>query len=65
MKHLIILGDGMSDYPVVGLGGKTPLEYASTPAFDRLAAMGRSGLLVTIPDGLQPGSEVANATILG
>ncbi len=65
MKHLIILGDGMSDYPVESLGGKTPLEYASTSAFDRLAAMGRSGLLVTIPAGLQPGSEVANATILG
>ncbi len=65
MKHLIILGDGMSDHPVASLGGKTPLEYASTPAFDRLAEMGRSGLLVTIPDGLQPGSEVANATILG
>ncbi|MDE6637355.1 MAG: cofactor-independent phosphoglycerate mutase [Muribaculaceae bacterium] len=65
MKHLIILGDGMSDHPVVSLGGKTPLEYACTPAFDKLAANGRSGLLITIPDGLQPGSEVANATIMG
>lgn len=65
MKHLIILGDGMSDHPVASLGGLTPLEYASTPAFDRLAEMGRSGLLATIPQGLQPGSEVANATILG
>lgn len=65
MKHLIILGDGMSDHPVASLGGKTPLEVASTPSFDRLASMGRSGLLVTIPDCLQPGSEVANATILG
>ena len=65
MKHIIILGDGMSDYPVATLGGKTPLEYASTPAFDRLAEMGRSGLLVTIPDGFMPGSEVANTAILG
>ncbi|MDE6479415.1 MAG: cofactor-independent phosphoglycerate mutase [Muribaculaceae bacterium] len=65
MKHIIILGDGMSDYPVASLGGKTPLEYASTPAFDRLAEMGRSGLLVTVPEGMQPGSEVANASILG
>ncbi len=65
MKHLIILGDGMSDYPVASLGGKTPLEYASTPAFDRLAGMGRNGVLITIPEGLQPGSEVANASILG
>ncbi len=65
MKHLIILGDGMSDHPVAALGGKTPLEYASTPAFDRLAAMGRSGQLITIPEGFQPGSEVANSAILG
>ena len=55
----------MSDHPVGRIGGKTPLEYASTPAFDELAKMGRSGSLVTIPEGLQPGSEVANATILG
>lgn len=65
MKHIIILGDGMSDHPVGSIGGRTPLEYASTPAFDKLATLGRSGSLVTIPDGLQPGSEVANATILG
>lgn len=65
MKHLIILGDGMSDLPVERLGGKTPLEYADTPAFDFLARHGRSGLLVTVPDGFQPGSEVANTAILG
>ncbi len=55
----------MSDHAVASLGDMTPLEYVSTPAFDRLAAMGRSGLLVTIPDGFQPGSEVANSAILG
>lgn len=55
----------MSDYPVASLGGKTPLEYAATPAFDRLASMGRNGSLVTIPEGFQPGSEVANSAILG
>ncbi|MDE6696417.1 MAG: cofactor-independent phosphoglycerate mutase [Muribaculaceae bacterium] len=65
MKHLIILGDGMSDHPVENLGGKTPLEYASTPAFDMLAANGRSGSLITIPDGFDTGSEVANTAILG
>lgn len=65
MKHLIILGDGMSDHPIESLGGLTPLEYASTPAFDRLALEGRSGLLVTIPEGFSPGSEVANTAILG
>lgn len=65
MKHLIILGDGMSDHPVETLGGKTPLEYAHTPAMDRLARMGRSGSLVTVPEGFSPGSEVANTAILG
>ena len=55
----------MSDYSVASLGGKTPLEYAATPAFDRLSSMGRNGSLVTIPEGFQPGSEVANSAILG
>lgn len=65
MKHIIILGDGMADHPVEALGGKTLLQYADTPALDRLAALGRCGMLQTIPDGFQPGSEVANASILG
>lgn len=65
MKHLIILGDGMSDHPVGKLGGKTPLEYASTPAMDLMARLGRSGSLVTVPEGFPPGSEVANTAILG
>ncbi|MDE6860565.1 MAG: cofactor-independent phosphoglycerate mutase [Duncaniella sp.] len=65
MKHIIILGDGMSDHPVATLGGKTPLEYADTPSMDRLAREGVSGSLVTVPDGFQPGSEVANTAILG
>lgn len=55
----------MSDHPVESLGGKTPLQYADTPAFDRLARMGRAGKLVTIPEGFAPGSEVANTAILG
>ncbi len=65
MKHLIILGDGMSDHRVERLGGKTPLEYADTPNFDRLASQGRSGLMTTVPEGFAPGSEVANTAILG
>ena len=65
MKHLIILGDGMADWHVPSLGGKTLLQYADTPAMDWLAAQGRSGLLKTIPDGFHPGSEVANSSILG
>lgn len=65
MKHIIILGDGMADHAVERLGGKTLLQYANTPYMDMLARMGRTGRLITIPDGFQPGSEVANAAILG
>ena len=65
MKHLIILGDGMADWHVPALGGKTLLQYADTPAMDWLAAHGKSGLLKTVPDGFHPGSEVANSSILG
>lgn len=65
MKHIIILGDGMADHAVERLGGKTLLEYANTPNMDNLASIGRTGRLATVPDGFLPGSEVANATILG
>ncbi len=65
MKHIIILGDGMADKPVERLGGLTLLQRAETPAMDRLATKGRSGLLSTIPQGFEPGSEVANTAILG
>ena len=65
MKHIIILGDGMADHAVKRLGGKTLLEYANTPNMDNLARIGRTGRLATVPDGFLPGSEVANATILG
>ena len=65
MKHLIILGDGMADWAVPQLGGKTLLEYAATPHLDWLAQHGRNGLLKTIPDGFHSGSEVANSSILG
>ncbi len=65
MKHLIILGDGMADWHSDALGGKTLLQYADTPHFDKLARMGRNGLLKTVPDGFHPGSEVANSSILG
>ena len=65
MKHIIILGDGMADHAVERLGGKTLLQYANTPYMDLLAKKGRTGRLITIPDGFQPGSEVANAAILG
>lgn len=65
MKHVIILGDGMADHPVGRLGGKTLLQYADTPYMDMLARKGKTGRLITIPEGFQPGSEVANGTILG
>lgn len=55
----------MADKPVASLGGKTPLQYASTPYMDTLARMGKTGRLVTIPEGYMPGSEVANTAILG
>ncbi|MBO4612426.1 MAG: cofactor-independent phosphoglycerate mutase [Bacteroidaceae bacterium] len=65
MKHLIILCDGMADWPVEALGGKTLLQYADTPHFDFLTRNGRCGMLKTVPDGFHPGSEVANSSILG
>ena len=65
MKHIIILGDGMADWPVESLGNKTLLQYAETPYMDMLAKMGRCGMLKTVQDGFHPGSEVANSSILG
>jgi 2,3-bisphosphoglycerate-independent phosphoglycerate mutase len=65
MKHIIILGDGMADHSIKRLGGKTPLQYANTEYMDLLARNGKTGRLITIPEGFHPGSEVANATILG
>ena len=65
MKHLIILGDGMADHKVERLGGKTLLQYARPEYMNRLAKAGRTGRLVTVPEGFPPGSEVANTAILG
>ena len=65
MKHIIILGDGMADHPVKRLGGKTLMQYAHTPTMDLLAQQGKCGRLRTVAEGFHPGSEVANATILG
>jgi len=65
MKRLIILCDGMADYPVRALGGKTPLMAARTPNMDRLAREGASGLFNTIPADLPAGSEVANLSVMG
>lgn len=65
MKHIILLGDGMADWPCEELGGKTLLQYADTPHLDWLARNGKSGLLQTVQKGFHPGSEVANSSILG
>jgi 2,3-bisphosphoglycerate-independent phosphoglycerate mutase len=65
MKHIILLGDGMADYPISSLGGKTPLEFAHTPNMDYIASEGTLGLVDTIPAGLLPGSDVANLSVLG
>lgn len=65
MKHLIILGDGMADWAVPSLGNKTLLQYADTPYMDRLAKMGKTGMLKTVADGFHPGSEVANMSVMG
>lgn len=65
MKNVIILGDGMADWAVPSLGNKTLLQYADTPNMDRLARMGRTGMLKTVADGFHPGSEVANMSVMG
>lgn len=65
MKYVVLIGDGMGDYPLEELGGKTPLQAASTPAMDFLAREGELGLVKTVPPGFEPGSDVANLSILG
>ena len=64
IKFIVLVGDGMGDYPLDELGGKTPLQAAETPNMDRIAAC-RVGLVQTIPDGMEPGSDVANLSLLG
>lgn len=65
MKYCIIIPDGMADYPIEKLGGRTPLETARTPYLDLLSENGRIGTVQTIPRGFPPGSDVANLTIVG
>jgi len=63
-KYVVLVGDGMADYPIEELGGKTPLQAAETPNMDRIASC-RVGLVRTIPEGMEPGSDVANLSLLG
>lgn len=65
MKYIIILGDGMADEPLPELGEKTPLEYAKTPTLDALAPFSEQGLVRTIPEGMNPGSDTANLAVMG
>ncbi|MBR2045467.1 MAG: phosphoglycerate mutase, partial [Agathobacter sp.] len=65
MKYVIVLGDGMADRPIEELENKTPLEYAKTPYMDSLAQKGELGLVHTIPEGMKPGSDTANLSVIG
>ncbi len=65
MKYIIVLGDGMADEPIQELGEKTPLDYAKTPMMDTLAAKAEIGLVHTIPEGMNPGSDTANLSVIG
>ncbi len=65
MKYVIVLGDGMADRPIEKLGNKTPLEYAATPTMDMLSKLSEVGLVHTIPEGMNPGSDTANLSVIG
>ncbi len=65
MKYVVVLGDGMADEPIEALSGKTPLEFANTPAMDELSKKSEIGMVHTIPDGMKPGSDTANLSVLG
>jgi len=65
MKYLVVLGDGMADKDIEELGNKTPLEYAKTPTMDKYSKMSEIGLVHTIPEGMTPGSDTANLSVLG
>lgn len=65
MKYVVVLYDGMADYPVPALGGKTPMMVAKKPNLDYLAQRAEVGLVRTVAPGLKPGSDVANMSVLG
>ena len=64
MKYIVVLGDGMADESIEVLGGKTIIEYANTPCLDKLSKMSEIGMVHTIPDGMSPGSDTANLSVL-
>ena len=65
MKYIVFLCDGMADYPIDALDGKTPLSVANNPNMDELSRHGELGLVKTVADHLSPGSDVANLSVLG
>jgi 2,3-bisphosphoglycerate-independent phosphoglycerate mutase len=65
MKYIILVGDGMGDFPLPELDSRTPLEAANTPTMDNLCRNGELFRLQTIPDNMQPGSDIANLSLLG
>lgn len=65
MKYIVVLGDGMADYAVKEFDGKTILDVAEKPNMDYMAANGELGLVKTVPDGMKPGSDVANLSVMG
>lgn len=65
MKYVVVLGDGMADEPIEQLENQTPLEYAKTPFLDQLSKKSQIGMVHTIPDGMKPGSDTANLSVIG
>lgn len=65
MKYVVVLGDGMADWPIESLNGETPLSCAETPCMDALAKVSEIGMAATIPEGMAPGSDTANLSVMG
>lgn len=65
MKYVIVLGDGMADYPIEEIGNETVIEHANTPTLDALAKESEIGLVMTVPEGMSPGSDTANLSVIG
>ena len=64
MKYVIVLGDGMADYPIEEIGNETVLEHAKTPVLDEMAKESEIGLVLTVPEGMSPGSDTANLSVI-
>lgn len=65
MKYVIVLGDGMADYPIEEIGNETVIEHANTPTLDAMAKKSEVGMVLTVPEGMSPGSDTANLSVIG